>query len=365
MKKIDEMTLEEIEARLAEIGSEVETRSGEELEKLESEVVELQTRKAELVDIETRQAQAEALQSGEIEADKIIEKREEMKTMEEKKVFGRDTQEYRDAFFANLVGKATVEQRTIFADNTTAGDGIALPVATDTAIWDQVLTAHPILADIAIVKSGIVMKVSQMTPNNLGTGAGVKGKKDSDAVVGLTFTTNEKVLAGKDYATYVELSYAEAKMSQGAMEAFLVSEIAAALGELLAKDVFAAIKTDAPQTTATASKFVDIKTALGNAVQASNPVIYAPSALYYAILGEVDTNGQPIVRDGVVLGAPLKKDNAAVDITVVDPAMVICNVVADTQIKSTDDVKNAAFVIGGYMRAEACLRKTAAASVIY
>lgn len=361
--QINEMNLEEIEARLAEITEEVETRSGEELETLKAEVVELQTRKAELEEIETRKANAEALNNGEVEADKIIEKREEI-TMEEKKFYGVDTKEYRDAFFANLVNKATAEQRAIFADNTTAGDGVALPVATDTAIWDQILTAHPILNDISIVKSGIVMKVTQMTPNNL-TAAG-KGKKDSDPVVELQFTTNEKVLAGKDYNTYVTLSYAEAQMSQGAMEKFLVSEIAGVLGEQLATDVFANIKADstATATTATASYFADIKTALGKAVQAQNAVIYAPSAKYYAILGEVDTNGQPIVRDGVVLGAPLKKDNAATDITVVDPALVVCNVIADTTIKSQDDIKSGAFVIGGYMRAEACLRKTAGASVI-
>lgn len=361
--QINEMNLEEIEARLAEINSEVETRSGEELDALKNEVVELQTRKAELVEIETRKAQAEALQNGEVQANKIIEQREEIE-MEEKKVFGPETKEYRDAFFANLVNKATVEQRAIFADNTTAGDGVALPVATDVAIWDQILTAHPILADINMVKSGIVMKVTQMTPSNLATAG--KGKKDSDPVVELQFTTNEKVLAGKDYTTYVTLSYAEAQMSHGAMESFLVTEIANVLGEQLATDVFANIKADstATATTATASYFADIHTALGKAVQAQNAVIYAPAAKYYGILAEVDQNGQPIVRDGVVLGAVLKKDNAATDVTVVDPSLVVCNVVADTTIKSQDDIKSGAFVIGGYMRAEACLRKTAAASVI-
>lgn len=361
--QINEMNLEEIEARLAEIASEVETRSGEELKNLKAEVVELQPRKAELKDIEERQATAKAIQNGEADAT-VVEENNIIEEVEERKMFGTETKEYRDAFFANLVNKATAEQRAIFADNTVAGDGVALPVATDTAIWDQILTAHPILSDINIVKSGIVMKVTQMTPSNLA--AAGKGKKDSDPVVELQFTTNEKVLAGKDYHTYVTLSYAEAQMSQGAMESFLVSEIANVLGEQLAQDVFTGIKADstATATTATSSYFADIHTALGKAVQAQNAVIYAPAAKYYGILAEVDTNGQPIVRDGVVLGATLKKDNAAADVTVVDPSLVVCNVVADTTIKSQDDIKAGAFVIGGYMRAEACLRKTAAASVI-
>ena len=361
---INEMTLADVDKRLAELETEVrEMNEVADVEKATEEKRSLLERKAELEAIEQRTATANALQNGEVEPDKILEKREEI-TMEEKKIFGVDSPEYRNAFFANLVNKATPEQRAIFADNATAGDGVALPITTDVAIWDQILTAHPILADISIVKSGIVMKVTQMTPSNLS--AAGKGKKDSDPTVELQFTPNEKVLAGKDYHTYVTLSYAESQMSQGAMEKFLVAEIANVLGEQLATDVFAGIKADstATATTATASYFADIHTALGKAVQAQNAVIYAPSAKYYGILAEVDTNGQPIVREGVVLGATLKKDNAAADVTVVDPSLVICNVVADTTIKSQDDVKAGAFVIGGYMRAEACLRKTAAASVI-
>lgn len=358
--QINEMNLEEIEARLAEITEEVETRSGEELDALKAEVIELQTRKSELKDIEERSAMAEELSNNIAEATvvEIIENKEEKRNME----ITRESQEYRDAFFANLVGKATAEQRAIFADNTTAGDGIALPVATDVAIWDQVLSAHPILNDVAIVKSGIVMKVSQMTPSLTNAAK----KKDSDPVAELTFTTNEKVLAGNDYCTYVTLSYAEAKMSVGAMEKFLVGEIANALGESLAKDVFAQILTDATanSTTKTGTYFEAIKAALGKATQALNPVIYAPSALYYAILGEVDSQGQPIVREGVVLGAPLKKDNAATKITVVDPAMFVLNVVADTKITSQEVVAKGGYDIGGYLRAEGCLRKTNAGAFI-
>lgn len=363
--ELSEMNLADVLERLATL--ETEVREAQEITVVEKATEEkrlLLERKAELENLEQRKADALALNVGEVEPDKIIEERKELEPiMEDKKIYGVDSKEYRDAFFANLVNKATVEQRAIFADNSAYGDGLALPVATDTAIWDQVLTAHPILNDISIVKSGIVMKVTQMIPDLTTAG---KAKKDSDPVVALTFTTNEKVLAGKDYTTYVELSYAEAKMSQGAMEAFLVNEIANALGEQLAADVFATIVSDAAANavTSTGSYFADIKTALGKATQAQNAVIYAPSALYYAILGEVDNNGQPVVREGVVLGAELKKDNGATKVTIVDPSQFVLNVVADTQIKSSDDVKSSSFVIGGYMRAEGCLRKTNAGAFI-
>lgn len=337
---VEESKTAELE-RLKEIETEVDSIN-EELRSLEKAEEE---RKAKLAEVEKN----------------IVEEKEIVK-MEERKTFGIDTKEYREAFFANLVGKATVEQRSVFADNSAYGDGVALPVAVDTAIWDQILSAHPILNDVAIVKSGIIMKVTQVTPDT----TNAKAKKDSDPVAQITFTTNEKVLAGKDYCTYVTLSYAESKMSQGAMEKFLVSEIAAAIGEELAADVFATIVTEAAanSTTKGGTYYEAVKTALGKASQALNPVIYAPSALYYAILGEVDSNGQPIVRDGVVLGATLKKDNAAAKITIVDPAMFVLNVVADTKITSQEVVAKGGFDIGGYMRAEGCLRKINAAAFI-
>lgn len=360
-ESIQLMDNEQIEARKAEIKEQIKDDSiaNDVIESLSAELDELEARTAELVEQAETRAKTEELVNNNVDVTVV----EEITKVEEKRnMITRESQEYRDAFFANLVGKATAEQRSIFADNTTYGDGIALPVATDTAIWDQVLTAHPILSDVNIIKSGVVMKVSQMTPNNL-TSAG-KGKKDSDPIVQLTFTTNEKVLAGKDYITYVTLSYAESKMSAGAMEAFLVSEIANVLGEQLAADVFASIKADAPATSKGSSYFADIHTALGNATQATNAVIYAKASDYYGILAEVDSNGQPIVREGVVLGAQLKLDNAAADVTVVDPKQFVLNVIADTKITSQEVVAKGGYDIGGYLRAEGCLRKTAAASVI-
>lgn len=363
--EIKDMNLAEVVERLASLETEVrEMTEVEAVEKATEEKKALLERKAELENLEQRKAQAEALASGEIEPDAVVEvvkvETEERSNMEKK--YGTDSAEYREAFFANLVGKATVEQRSIFADNTTAGDGIALPVAVDEAIWDQILTAHPILNDVSIVKSGVVMKVPQATPSNLSTAG--KGKKDSDAIVALTFTMVDKILAGKDYTTYVTLSYAEAKMSQGAMEAFLVNEIANILGEQLAADVFASIKADGAAITKGTSYFEDIHKALAGATQATSPVIYAKAADYYGILSEVDANGQPIVREGVVLGAALKLDNAASDITVVDPKQFILNVIADTSITSQEVVSKGGYDIGGYMRAEGCLRKTLAGAVI-
>lgn len=355
---IAEMTMEEIEARKLEIAPELSEASEERLMELKTEVEELNARAQELKDAEERAAQAKALNNHEIEPEKIIEESIE----EERKMFDIASKEYRDAFMAMLMGRETEEQRAIFADNTNYGDGVALPVAIDSAIWDQVTTAHPILNDINVVKSGMVMKVTKSTP------AAVTGKKDSAASAEQTFTNVDVVLAGKDYHTYVCLSFAEAKMSQGAMEQYLVKEIADAIGEAVAKDVFARILTDVGTAAATKSSsntyFACVNAALGAATQAVNAVIYAPANLYYAMQAEVDANGQPILRDGVAFGRTVKIDNAATKITIVDPDMFLLNVVQDTMIDSAKDLKAAQIVVGGYMRAEGCLRKVKAAQYV-
>ena len=356
---LNEMNLEEVNARLEEISSEVETRSGEELEALEAETRDLMVRKAELEELEKRTADAQALTDGVVEPDAVIEK-EEIRTMEQNKVITRDSVEYRDAFLAVCRGNATTEQRTIFADNTVAGDGASLPIGLDTQIWDQIYTNHPILADIDSQNFGIAIKVTQATP------VGIAKKKDSDTITEMSVTFRDVTLAGNDYLAVVKLSYAEAKMSAGAMENYIAKAVVDQVGEAMAKDVFAQILTDAAanSTTKTGTYFEAIGAALGKAKTAAVPVIYANSADYYAILKEVDQNGQPIVREGVVLGAELKKDNAATKITILDPKDFILDKIAEVSLKVQDKVEEGCYVYGAYARAEGCMRKTSSAAFI-
>ena len=274
-------------------------------------------------------------------------------------MFDTNSREYRDAFMANLVGRATAEQRAILADNSAYGDGLALPVALDNQIWDQINNDHPILRDVEILRSGIAIKVTRMTP------AAVTKKMDSAASSEQTMTGVDVVLVGADYHTYVTLSYAEAKMSQGAMERFLVKEVADALGDALAKDVFARILSDAgngQKVTSTADLFADVKAALALATQARRPVVYAPASSYYEIIGAIK-QGSPF-NMGAALGIEVRMDNAATKVTVVDPGLFVLNIIHDTMVETQRDAKNACFVIGSYLRAEGTLRKVKAAAYI-
>lgn len=356
--ELSEMDLEQVNARLASDEEEVRGSEDPDLiaEKIEQKKM-LLDRKSELEDLAKRTADAAKIAEGSANVEVI----ERGKSMEEKKMFGPETKEYRDAFMANLVGRATEEQRAILADNTNYGDGLALPSALDERVWDQIHTEHPILADVKTIRSGMPIKVTKMTP------AAITKKMDSATTSEQTFTSAEVVLVGADYHTYVPLSYAEAKMSQGAMEDFLVGEVADAIGEALAKDVFARVLSDAGtgQKVTPASGdtlFTSVKAALALATQAGKPVIYAPATSYYEVVGAI-AQGSPY-NMGHAVGVEVKLDNAATKVTVLDPRMFVLNVIQDTIVESQKDVKDAAYVISGYARAEGCLRKTKAAAYI-
>lgn len=360
---IEEMTLTEVRERLASL--EIEVRDSNDVEFVKNATIEkenLLEREKELSDIEERTALANQIQNGDIKPN-IIEERKETTIMEEKKTFGIDSKEYRDAFYAVLGDYATAEQRAITVDNTAPGNGDALviPKSLDEKIWDNIHTAHPILADIATVRSGMVMEVTKHTA----IAARTQKKLDKDATPAEESNTFVKVtLAGYDYEKYVELTYAEAKMSAGALEDYLAEEISAELGESLAKDVFAQIEADASANavTATSDLFTDVKTALGKAKLGGAKVIYAPSTSYYEIVGAVKS-GSPF-NIGATLGVEVKLDDAASHVTVLAPKSFILNVVQDTIIESQKDVKAHKIVVSGYMRAEGTLRQSNAAAFI-
>lgn len=169
-------------------------------------------------------------------------------------------------------------------------------------------------------------------------------------------------------------------MSQGALEDYLAEEIAADLGEALAKDVFAQILSDASangQDKSTDALFAAVAKTLGKASNAVRPVIYCTAAKYYELFGAVDDNGQPIFRNGVAIGADVKIDSAVpatvtvssqsetLDYIVVDPSKFVLNQIQGVMIETDRDIKEHNIVISGYMRAEGCMRDNNAAAFLY
>lgn len=276
------------------------------------------------------------------------------------------SEKYRSAFYANLRGEATEEQRSTLL--TAGTDAIAIPKALDDKIWDNIYTDHPILGDIDIKRTGVILEVTKHTKVK----AGKAGKVEEGTAATLEDNEFVKVtLVGQDYAKTVELSYAAAKMSQGALEDYLATEVANSMGEALATEIFAKMKTDLGTAAVTVANgkeltFADFCKAVGSVQRGTNLKVYASRAKKFEqIVGMVDTAGQPVFRDGCTLGYDVKEDAAAGDdIFIVDTSKFVLNMVQDIMIENDRDIKNHKIIISGYARAEGCMRDAGAGAYI-
>lgn len=276
------------------------------------------------------------------------------------------SEKYRTAFYANLRGEATEEQRSTLL--TAGTDAIAIPKALDDKIWDNIYTDHPILGDIDIKRTGVILEVTKHTKVK----AGKAGKVEEGTAATLEDNEFVKVtLVGQDYAKTVELSYAAAKMSQGALEDYLATEVANSMGEALATEIFAKMKTDLGAAAVTVAKgksltFADFCKAVGSVQRGTNLKVYASRAKKFEqIVGMVDTAGQPVFRDGCTLGYDVKEDAAAGDdIFIVDTSKFVLNMVQDIMIENDRDIKNHKIIISGYARAEGCMRDAGAGAYV-
>lgn len=276
------------------------------------------------------------------------------------------SEEYRSAFYANLRGEATKEQRSALL--TAGTDAIAIPKALDDKIWDNIYTGHPILGDIDIKRTGVILEVTKHTKVK----AGKAGKVEEGAAATLEDNEFVKVtLVGQDYAKTVELSYAAAKMSQGALEDYLATEVANSMGEAMATEIFAKMKTDLGAAAVTVAEgknltFADFCKAVGSVQRGTNLKVYASRAKKFEqIVGMVDTADQPVFRDGCTLGYDVKEDAAAGDdIFIVDTSKFVLNMAQDIMIENDRDIKNHKIIISGYARAEGCMRDAGAGAYV-
>ena len=134
--QINEMNLEEVEKRLAEISEGLEQRSAEELEGLKKEIEELKARKAELKEIEARKAAAEALNEGKAKGKKVEETREKEKTMTREEI--RASKEYVEAYAKYVKTGKDEECRALLTVD--ASGVVPVPTMVDEIIrtaWDR------------------------------------------------------------------------------------------------------------------------------------------------------------------------------------------------------------------------------------
>ncbi len=367
---IEEMNLEQLETRRAEIESiNAETYEGD-IEELRKELDAIEARKAELEEMEARKKNAELLQNHEVtpqKTDKPEERRNDM--------FALDSKEYRTAWCKEMLGMAlTDEERTAFVHTTgtTSGQtaGYTIPTTLLNKIWDLIEGKHAILGDITIYRTGTILEVAKRTAIAAGDAGTVSEATAPSDDENNTFA--KVTLSGKDFAKTVEISYALGIMSIDGFEQFIVNEIADRLGAALAADIITQIGTDYYSTgndldVATSGKVVwtDIAGALAVLKNVNGITVYASQAtIYKYIVGMVDSTGRPLFQHdaneairGYLAGFPVKVEDAIADdlIWLGDPKQVVGNMVQDIMVESDKDIKKHVNIFSGYARFQCSL----------
>ena len=297
MAEIKEMSIEEVEARSAELDSMVETSENtEEIEKATEERALLNERKAELKDLEERKALSEELNKG--AKPEIIEERKEERKMKDIKEF-RNSAEYVNAYAEYIKSGNDEEVRSLLTQNVGEAGTIAVP----DAVYDIVKTAWEKSNIMALVKKISVagnMKVQfeisggDAVIHDEGSGA-VTEEELSLGVVSLVPVSIKKWISisdegldmrGQAFLNYIydELTYRIAKKA----ESILIGKIAA-LNTTASADAPYAKKVKAGAAVGT------IAQALGQlSDEATNPVVVMNKATWSAFKAAQYANGYAV-----------------------------------------------------------------------
>ena len=356
------LRIDEINTRLSAIAQEVETATGEALTALETESEALMAERQQILDdVQKRQQLRNNIAEG-ITPVEIIEKHEEENNMENR-TFTLESEEYRSAFLKHLRGEEMNEAETRAFSFLTSNTTAVLPTVMQNRIIDLIGEAHPIVADVYTMNSNTAITIP--VAKSVAADAGATGEGAASNELEITF--DDTNLSGNDYTANVSLSYKMARMAIPAFEDYLVSQISARLGAVIAAGIVANIKAGvhADNKIASGVTFANLVAGFGELKRVGNVVVYGTrKGVYNKLVGMVDSNKRPIFQNpvtasaaGALLGATIKFDDAIGDneLLIGDPSKYLQNVVAPVIIETDKDLNTHKFVYSGYTCQEGVL----------
>ena len=296
--ELKDMTLEQVEARLAECDSIRETsEKAEEIEALAKEVEELEIRKAELKDLEERKAMAEAINKGDV-TPKIIEERKEENEMKDIKEF-RNSKEYVDAYAEYIKSGDDTEIRSLLT--TAVGDAgtIAVPEIVENEIktaWasNALLSKISRKFEAAYITQQFEISGDDAVIHNEGSGA------VSEEALSLGIAT----LQPKEIIKWISFSKTVMAMRGDAFLRYIYRELSHKIMRAVLKDLMqqiVALPSSANATTPSAAKIkvgatVNVVTeAFSNLCdEAENPVIVINKLSYATLKAAANANGYAV-----------------------------------------------------------------------
>jgi len=289
--KFDEMNVEQLEARQAEIAG-MDTESATE-DELEERANELEAIKAELESREQAAKEAEELRQEVAEGRDPVVK--EFKMEEKKMNFEVNSPEYRDAFLRNLQGKElTAEERA--AVTATA----AIPTQTMNEIVHK-LELNPLIAavDVTNIPGYVTYPVESSVAEASWVAMGTAAEDSGDTLTSITLGAYKLIKT-------VEITADVEAMSVDAFEAWLVSRLANKIEKALDAGIInglgttqatgiLTVKTQA-DLTFTRSKMkweqlAAIPGKIGGQYLNGSSFVMSPDLFFGKVLGMVDSSG--------------------------------------------------------------------------
>ena len=279
MKEVKDMTLEEVEARLAELDGLMSPESEAEVtDEMTEEMRSLQEHKAELVALETRKAQAEEIRTGKTdETVEVIEERKEVNTMKKIEEY-RNSKEYINAFAEYVKTGKDEEVRALLTTNVGDAGEVAIPDFVSDIIKTDWL------------ESGILSRVAKISVGGnykqqfeLTAGDAVIHDEGSGAVSEEELTLGTVTLIPQSIKKWIGVSDEINDMKGEAFLNYVYKELAHKIrvkAESILIGKIAALNTSASETAVCAKKVKagaalgTIATALGELnAEATNPII--------------------------------------------------------------------------------------------
>ena len=356
MLEVKNMNTEQIETRKTEILDLLDNGKDVDMKALNEEVDALELRNKEIKEsVETRNKLVKDV----IKNGNVISKKEDNKM--EKREFGIESVEYRNAFLKKMTGQELTEIEERAYVHTTANTAAVLPAELQNKIYSNMEEQHPILRDVQILRSGVAISIVKHTAIVDGdakvVAEGVANDDEQNTFV-------EVVLAGKKFSKHVDFTYELEAMALPAFQSYLVNELSDRLGAAMAKDIVDTIRTGLaadnkfaaalPETLA----LEDVLKGLGLLKGASQTFVYTNGATFYTgiaalqgrdgLVGFIPNYAEQI--SGQLLGKAIKVEDALADgeVLVLDPKQFLYNIVRDITIESDKDIKKGVTTIAGH-----------------
>lgn len=300
--EIEKMNIEEIEARVAEIRSSLETADVETLEAMNTELDALETRKSAL----KAEASAKAEEARKIAEGEVGETIENLETMEERKMAKtfeeiRSSQEYMDAFAKMIKSGDATEIRTM-ATELVSGT-VPVPTSIEPVIekaWEKL--------QIADKARALNIKGLLKVPYEVSATGAVVHTENGEAPAEEALVLGSVTLTPETIKKWITITDEALAMSAFDFLSYIYEEIAYQVMLKLDAEVVAKIKASSLVKSVSVTTFDAFSIFAGLAVLADDAVspvaIMKKETFFNKFMSLVDAQGRPIYNVVSENGAP-------------------------------------------------------------